>query len=219
MDTLKEQVLAREGKVVIRPDSGDPVKIVVGDPDAPEGTPEHKGAIQCLWDIFGGTVTEKGYKLLDEHVGLIYGDSISLDRANSILVALEEKGFASGNVVFGVGSYTYQFVTRDTFGFAMKATSGVVDGQRRGIFKDPKTDSGIKKSAKGLLRVERDGNSFKLFDQQSEQEEGQGALEVVFEDGKLIQKTTLSEVRNLLEAEVKQQMELHDESADRKRVS
>ena len=219
MDTLKEQVLAREGKVVIRPDSGDPVKIVVGDPDAPEGTPEHKGAIQCLWDIFGGTVTEKGYKLLDEHVGLIYGDSISLDRANSILVALEEKGFASGNVVFGVGSYTYQFVTRDTFGFAMKATSGVVDGQRRDIFKDPKTDSGIKKSAKGLLRVERDGNSFKLFDQQSEQEEGQGALEVVFEDGKLIQKTTLSEVRNLLEAEVKQQMELHDESADRKRVS
>lgn len=101
----------------------------------------------------------------------------------------------------------------------MKATSGVVDGQRRDIFKDPKTDSGIKKSAKGLLRVERDGNSFKLFDQQSEQEEGQGALEVVFEDGKLIQETTLSEVRNLLEAEVKQQMELHDEPADRKRVS
>ena len=124
MVILKDDILKRQGKVVIRPDSGDPVKIIAGDPDAPKDTPEYKGAIECLWDIFGGTSTRKGYKMLDEHIGVIYGDSISLERAHDILKAMEKKGFASGNIVFGVGSYTYQYVTRDSFGFAMKATSG-----------------------------------------------------------------------------------------------
>lgn len=192
---LKAEILAREGKLVIRPDSGDPVLIVCGDPNAPEGTPEHKGAIQCLWDVFGGTVTETGYKMLDAHIGLIYGDSISLDRAEAILKGLEAKGFASGNVVFGVGSYTYQYVTRDNFGFAMKATSGVVNGERRDIFKDPKTDNGIKKSAKGLLRVEHVGGRYVLHDQQTPTQEVQGALEVVYENGRLIKDQTLAEIR------------------------
>ena len=88
-----------------------------------------KGAVECLWDIFGGTVTATGHKLLDSHVGLIYGDSITLDRANQILQRLEAKGFASANVVFGIGSYTYQYNTRDTFGFAMKATWAMIDGE------------------------------------------------------------------------------------------
>ena len=93
--------------------------------------------------------------MLDPHVGLIYGDSITLARADEILRRLEAKGFASANVVFGVGSFTYQYNTRDTFGFAMKATWG---GERRGraLFKEPKTDNGLKRSARGLLRVERD---------------------------------------------------------------
>ncbi len=195
---LKEEILAREGKLVIRPDSGDPVFIVTGDPSAPEGTPEHKGALQCLWDVFGGTVTEKGYKLLDEHIGLIYGDSISLDRANAILLAMEKKGFASTNIVFGVGSYTYQYVTRDSYGFAMKATSGVVNGERRNIFKDPKTDSGVKKSAKGLLRVIEENGELVLYDQQTEEQEAGGLLQVVFEDGKLVHETTMATIRKKL---------------------
>lgn len=205
--TLKDDILAREGKLVIRPDSGDPIKIVCGDPEAPKGTPEHKGAIECLWDIFGGTTTETGYKLLDEHIGLIYGDSISLERADAIVKGLEAKGFASGNVVFGVGSYTYQYVTRDNFGFAMKATSGVVNGERRDIFKDPKTDNGIKKSAKGLLRVEKEGNRYVLYDQQTPEQEAEGALELVFEDGKLIKDQTLFEIRGRLDQELNQLFE------------
>lgn len=202
LNILKDDVLAREGKVVIRPDSGDPVKIICGDDGAPEGSPEHKGAIQCLWDIFGGTETETGYKLLDEHIGLIYGDSITLERAQHIVQGLEAKGFASGNVVLGVGSYTYQYVTRDNHGFAMKATSGVVNGERRDIFKDPKTDSGEKKSAKGLLRVEKEGTKYVLYDQQTVEQEEQGAFEVVFEDGKLIKEQTLAEIRERLEQEL-----------------
>ena len=209
---LKDDILARDGKLVIRPDSGDPVKIVCGDPDAPEGTPEHKGAIECLWEVFGGTVTETGYKLLDAHIGLIYGDSISLERAEAIVTGLERKGFASGNVVFGVGSFTYQYVTRDSFGFAMKATSGVVNGERRDIFKDPKTDDGVKKSAKGLLRVEEEGGTYVLYDRQTEAQEAQGALEVVFEDGKLIKDQSLSEIRARLDSELEHLL-AHNEKA------
>lgn len=211
LEILKTDVLAREGKVVIRPDSGDPVKIICGDADAPEGSPEYKGAIQCLWDIFGGTETETGYKLLDEHIGLIYGDSITLERAQHIVEGLAAKGFASGNVVLGVGSFTYQYVTRDNHGFAMKATSGVVNGERRDIFKDPKTDSGTKKSAKGLLRVEKEGDDYVLHDQQTEGQEAQGELTLVFEDGKLIKDQTLNEIRNHLEHELQQNLAKHGE--------
>jgi nicotinamide phosphoribosyltransferase len=199
---LKDDIMARDGKLVIRPDSGDPVKIVAGDPDAPEGTPEHKGAIACLWDVFGGTTTNKGYKMLDSHIGLIYGDSITLERAEAILERLEEKGFASTNVVFGIGSYTYQYVTRDNFGFAMKATSGVVNGERRDIFKDPKTDSGTKKSAKGLLRVEKSGDTLILFDQQTEEQEQQGLLETVFLDGKTTTTVSLETIRKRIDASI-----------------
>jgi|5B_taG_2_1085324.scaffolds.fasta_scaffold00395_17 nicotinamide phosphoribosyltransferase len=199
---LKDDILKRDGKVVIRPDSGDPVKIVAGDENAPKGTPENKGAIECLWEIFGGSVTAQGYKMLDEHIGLIYGDSITLERAQAILHKLEQKGFASSNVVFGIGSYTYQYATRDNFGFAMKATSGVVNGQRRDIFKDPKTDSGTKKSAKGLLKVVKEGNTYILHDQQTEEGEEGGALDVIFLDGKLVKPVTLSEVRQRLESQL-----------------
>jgi nicotinamide phosphoribosyltransferase len=192
---LKAMILKRDGKVVIRPDSGDPVKIVAGDPDAIPGSPEFKGAIECLWDVFGGSITGTGYKLLDAHIGLIYGDSISLERASQILQCLEAKGYASSNIVFGVGSFTYQYVTRDNFGFAMKATSGVVNGERRDIFKNPKTDSGTKKSAKGLLRVEHDGKQLVLHDRQTEAQEQQGLLRVVFKDGVLIQPVSLAEIR------------------------
>lgn len=196
--TLKDEILSREGKVVFRPDSGDPVKIIVGDPEAPEGSPAYKGAVQCLWDVFGGTSTWKGYKTLNSHVGLIYGDSISLERAQQILSGLEAKGFSSDNIVFGIGSYTYNFVTRDTFGTAIKATHGIVNGVNRELAKDPKTDSGVKKSAKGYLRIEKVGNDFVLSDSQTELAEKAGLLEPVFLDGKLIRKQSLQNIRTLL---------------------
>ncbi|MEE9327333.1 MAG: nicotinate phosphoribosyltransferase [Cocleimonas sp.] len=198
---LKAEILSRKkntlglAKVVFRPDSGDPVKVIAGDPDAPINSSEYKGAVECLWEVFGGTVTENGYKMLDEHVGLIYGDSITLPRAQAILEQLEEKGFASSNIVFGIGSYTYQHITRDSFGFAMKATWGQVEGVGRNISKDPVTDRGDKKSASGLLRVEEDSRGFVLFDQQSKDQEQQGALKVVFEDGQIRRETSLAEIR------------------------
>lgn len=201
---LKATILAREedalglAKVVFRPDSGDPVKIIGGDPEAEPGSPEYKGAVECLWDIFGGDITDKGYKMLNPRVGLIYGDSITLKKAQAILNVMEEKGFASSNIVLGVGGFTYQYLTRDSFGFAMKATWGQVNGEGREIFKDPITDSGTKKSARGLLRVEKTENGFKLFDQQTPEQEKQGELKTVFKNGSLVVEQSLMEIRERL---------------------
>lgn len=204
LPTLKDIILGREsaglapGKLVIRPDSGDPVKVVCGDEEAPVGSPEYKGAVECLWETFGGTITDTGYKMLDGHIGLIYGDSITTKRAEEILRLLAEKGFASGNVVFGVGSYTYQCNTRDTFGFAVKATYTEIGDKCVPIFKDPKTDS-KKKSAKGLLKVEKTvAGDFLLVDNVSKQLEAEGFLETIFKDGEFVKRTTLDEIRQRL---------------------
>lgn len=191
---LKEQVLSREGKVVIRPDSGDPVLIICGNPEG-KTEAERKGVVELLWDVFGGVTNDKGFKELDAHIGAIYGDSITVERATRICEGLKQKGFASTNVVLGIGSYTYQYNTRDTFGFAMKATYGEVNGEGRAIFKDPITDDGTKKSAKGLMKVVQNGDSFSLLDQVTWEEEATGALKEVFRDGQLLIDYSLSEIR------------------------
>ena len=248
---LKGEILNRVpdqlglAKVVFRPDSGDPVKIICGhkykvidDIDdtyemisaSDEGYEvvynkmddkyyqfetyddgwstsiefkelqwyEVKGAIECLWDTFGGTVNEKGFKTLNQRVGLIYGDSITLDRCNEILKLLAEKGFASDNVVFGIGSFTFQYNTRDTLGFAMKATYVEIDGKPYSIFKDPKTDSGTKKSAKGLLQVVQDGDTLKVNQDVSWDQEKQGLLRTVYLDGKITVSETFADIRSRL---------------------
>jgi nicotinic acid phosphoribosyltransferase len=157
--------MQRDGKVVFRPDTGDPVKVVVGNEDAEKDSPEYKGSIECLWEVFGGKVNDKGFKELDPHVGLIYGDSITLERAQQICEGLKRKGFASTNIVFGIGSFTYQYATRDTDGYAVKATFAKINGVDKEIFKSPKGAS-FKKSAKGLTAVYKDANGeFYLKDQ------------------------------------------------------
>jgi nicotinamide phosphoribosyltransferase len=193
---LKPEIMVREGKLVIRPDSGDPVRVICGC-SFTDWSPEKKGLIEVLWDIFGGTINEAGYKVLDSHIGAIYGDSITYDRAEKIFKRLEEKGFASSNIVLGVGSYTYQMQSRDTHGFAMKATYTIINGEGASIFKDPITDSGIKKSAKGLLRVDKVDGKYTLTQEVSVEEEEKGCLEVVFKDGVLVKSTTLNEIREL----------------------
>lgn len=244
LPALKGKIMARSGgpvgdRVVIRPDSGDPVLIVCGDPKAPAGSLEHKGAVEALWDIFGGTVSEQGYKVLDSHIGLIYGDAISIGRCREICERLAAKGFASINCVYGIGSYTYQYNTRDTFGFALKSTlavirqtctecSGIVfpcghleagpdhecpcptcNGEgtvavEKPIFKDPKTDDGVKKSMKGKVMVfapnatvgrdkiwARDGYSLNS-------ESAWDLLHTIYLNGKLTREQTFSQIRTKL---------------------
>jgi len=241
---LKNEIMARDGTLVIRPDSGDPVKILTGyltskvadyskqyaDIEAASSAAKNegfeafnwkgqtysvaddendsrllmpcelKGLIECLWDTFGGTQTDKGFKLLDDHIGAIYGDAITLSRQRQILQRLMDKGFAS-KVVLGIGSYSYQHVTRDTHGSAVKATSIVKNKERVAIFKDPKTDT-KKKSAKGLLKVIEQNCELTLINDVSETDEKDSLLETVFEDGKLLRTTTLQEIRSLIDSQI-----------------
>lgn len=203
---LKNEILARKGspivdKVVIRPDSGDPVLIVCGDPNAPVGSPEYKGAVECLYEIFGGTESSKGYKILDSHIGLIYGDAITLSRAKEIMQRLMDKGFASTNVVFGIGSYTYQYNTRDTFGYAMKSTLCVINGVEKQIFKNPKTDDGTKKSQKGRVAVFRQGNTLTFADGFGLNDTIPGdQLVEIFRDGELLVEEKFSTIRERIQA-------------------
>lgn len=161
---LKETILNRDGKVTIRPDSGDPILIVCGDKDGKTETIK-KGIVERLYELFGGTTNSKGYKELDSHIGVVYGDSITPDRAEQICDRLMKKGFASTNVILGIGSYTYQYVTRDTFGFALKGTAEEVNGKFKAIQKRPATDTGnFKKSQKGMVAVVFENNDYKLID-------------------------------------------------------
>lgn len=195
---MHNRIMARDGKLVIRPDSGDPVDILCGTHPlfGTGNTPEEKGLIECLWETFGGVETEQGYKLLDEHIGAIYGDAITLTRQAQIFQRLMNKGFVP-SVVLGVGSFSFQYVTRDTHGSAVKATNCIKNGQELAIFKDPKTDT-KKKSAKGLLRVERIDGELVMFDEQTREQEQQGLLKTVFLNGWLKRRTTLENIRSVV---------------------
>lgn len=201
---LKDIILNRSvnefglAKVVFRPDSGNQIKIICGDENAPKNSPEYKGTIECLWDIFGGTISEKGYKVINERVGCILGDGCNFEIINKILIKLKEKGFASNNMVFGVGSWA-QTGSRDSLGIAQKATWAQVNGKGFDLYKDPKTDDGMKKSAKGLLSVNLIDNKYVLKDQCSKDEENQGELREIFRDGKLLINYSLQEIRNRIQ--------------------
>jgi nicotinamide phosphoribosyltransferase len=159
--SLKDEVLAHNGKLLIRPDSGDQVETVVN-------------TILSLWDTFGGTINTKGYKVLNPHIGVILGDGCTLYTVREIWRQLNSLKFAANNVIFGVGAFCFTAMfegdkmivnTRDTWGVAMKATYGKFGNQELMIYKDPKTDTdNLKKSHKGLIFVERDGDNFKVTD-------------------------------------------------------
>lgn len=207
---LRSVVLSRDGKLVIRPDSGDPVRIICGDQDAPEGSPARLGAIRVLYKVFGGNTNAGGYIELDPHVGLIYGDSITPERQKEILGRLKGMGFASSNVVLGIGSFTYQFATRDTFGFAIKATyCETVSGGPQEIFKKPLTDDGTKNSAKGLMRLGGTPvvgtdicKDLYLEEGVSWRQEGTGLLRTIFIDGEPMRFQTLATIRERIEAQL-----------------
>lgn len=227
---LKEEIMMRNGRLVVRPDSGDPVKVVAGynivseeelenikpyevedllvstkngyfEPryslttqtwiiDAEcQQIPRHEavGSIQILWEIFGGEVNNKGYKVLDTHIGMIYGDSITVKREIEILKRLKANGFASSNIVFGVGSFTYQFNTRDTFGIAVKATGCFIDDYEIMVSKEPKTDPS-KRSAKGFIKVVRKDGILHQVDNISFEEinDEDNLLQPIFRNGNVL---------------------------------
>ncbi|WP_082473801.1 nicotinate phosphoribosyltransferase [Curtobacterium sp. Leaf261] len=209
LPALRDRIMARDGKLVIRPDSGDPVDIITGsvhdvDPAAladPERTAEQKGVVELLDEEFGHTVNATGFKVLDSHIGVIYGDSITLDRARRIYERLAAKGYASDNIVLGIGSYTYQYMTRDNLGSAVKATWALVDGEPIDIQKDPKTGSG-KKSAKGRIALHRDADGeIRQMDEATAADEATSLLQPVWVDGRFLVHQSFADVRATLRQE------------------
>jgi len=248
LPVLKQEIMERDGKLVIRPDSGKPLHIICGyyvetfaSREIFENSsralltevayiadeqvylriqdneqygyeeyveiPRHEavGTIQVLWEEFGGKINSKGYKELDSHIGLIYGDSITVSLTKEIFKRLEGNGFASSNIVLGVGSYTYNYSTRDTFGFACKATGCVIDGNEILVSKEPKTDPG-KRSARGFLAVVanpegdltlEDGLSL------SDVSHPKNELLEVFRDSLMVIDTNIDEVRATLDDTVR----------------
>ena len=198
LPSLKEEVLARDGKFVVRGDSGNPVDVICGDVNGKTRI-EQIGTIEHLWNIFGGTINEQGYKVLDSHIGMIYGDGITVQRSKEILERLKQKGFSSTNIVFGVGSYSLNMISRDHLGMAIKATNAVVDVNGvdvdKPIYKDPKTDS-TKKSARGLISVHKDGfGNITYKDMQTRKQEDTGLLTTVYMNGQFHKLTTVFEIR------------------------
>lgn len=274
LPTLKEKIMSRNGKVVIRPDSGNPIDIICGtyhydlvftspdsdnpstlqdfapqiadyfeanfvykldlgqrgylgikldekvfavhydydgtvyniDVDAAEEvvlTPVQKGAIQLLWETFAGTISKKGYKLLSDKVGLLYGDAITIKRADEISAKLAHNGFASTNVVYGIGSFTYSYVTRDSLGYALKSTYAMINGKETFIEKDPKTDDkNLKKSLTGKVAVVKgEDGVLKYVDHLTAAEEKDypgNLLRTIFKNGEIENEITFAEMKKNL---------------------
>ena len=195
---LKKEIMEHNGCFLIRGDSGDCVEVVTK-------------TVFKLWDIFGGTVNSKGYKVLDPHVKAIYGDSITIQRCEKIYKILMENGFAASNVVLGAGSFSFQCIeendvlkpfTRDTFSSCIKATYCEINDKPHFIFKNPK-DGGFKKSQKGccVVRVDKSGKYIYADGFTWEEAYAESAfneLRTVFKDGSLVIAQDFEEIRQRL---------------------
>jgi nicotinamide phosphoribosyltransferase len=197
---LKNQILGREGKVVIRPDSGNPEKILCGDPFS--SVPRvSDGVLRLLRKALGSA------NGMINGAGAIYGDSITVDVADKILDrTINEIGLSPFNVVFGIGSFAYEYVTRDTHNFAMKATAVRRSGKVIPIFKNPVTDTSHKKSHKGIPAVYRTEAStetkpvYYVSEGSDPSALDNCAFEVVYENGKLFVDNDFQTIRNRVRA-------------------
>ena len=193
--------MKRDGKFVFRPDSGNPIDIICGDEKAPTGTPANEGCLRLLDKMFGSTVNSKGYRVLNSKVGLIYGDGMYLERYHLTLQRMKDMGYSATNLIIGVGGILRNH-SRDTLGFAIKATRVEVNGVEKSIMKDPITDKG-KRSHKGYLRLERDSSGYHTLDDVSGESEKMGLLRPVFRDGKMLIDDDLYSMRDRVERSFK----------------
>jgi len=177
-EALKEKILARNGTVVVRPDSGVPKDVVLK-------------VTEILGEKIGYTINEKGYKVLVPQIRVIQGDGVNYESIGEILENLAVNGWSADNITFGMGGALLQKVHRDTQKFAFKCSCATVDGQDRLVFKDPITDHG-KKSKKGRLKLILKDNEYHTVNLD---EEGEDLLVTVFENGEILKDYTFDEVK------------------------
>jgi nicotinamide phosphoribosyltransferase len=182
---LRDEVLARSGTLVVRPDSGEPAEIV-------------PWVLETLWDRFGGTVNAAGFRVLDPRVRVIQGDGMGLDTIGPLYQTILDRGFSAANLTVGSGGSLLQKVNRDTCQFALKASEVTVDGRTYGVAKTPVTDAN-KRSKEGRLKLARtpDGGweTLSSIDHPDRFAAAEDALVTVFEDGDVTRRWTLSEIR------------------------
>lgn len=174
------------GRVVIRPDSGDPVEVVVR-------------TLEILDEKFGSTVNSKGYKVLPPCVRVLQGDGIDLDSLKKIMEAIKDKGFSIENVVFGMGGGLEQKVDRDVLKFAQKASARRINGVWGDVYKDPKTAKSSKTSKKGLLSVIWDKVAYKTIRRDALPPGQKDFMTPVFRDGKILTTQSFNDVREMTE--------------------
>ena len=175
---LKGQVENRDGMVVIRPDSGDPVTVVAA-------------LLDILAERFGFTTNEKGYRILN-HVRILQGDGVNYDSIKDLLEATKSRGYSVDNIAFGMGGALLQQLNRDTQKFAFKCSWAEIDGKSVDVYKSPATDSG-KNSKRGRLDLELVGDGVRTV---AEGTRYRSLLEVIFENGKILKEYSLKEVRS-----------------------
>lgn len=180
-ERLKNKVINRSGRTVIRPDSGVPSKTCVQ-------------ALQQLETVFGSSMTSSGYRMLNHNVGIIYADGISHSEILNILEMCRINGFDEKNVIFGMGGKLAQAVTRDDFAFALKCSWVKVQNESREVMKDPKTGS-WKRSKKGRLKLIKIGDEYKTV-KEYEYPEYEDEMKVIFENGEIKSHPTYAEVRS-----------------------
>lgn len=178
--TLRDKVLGRDGFLVVRPDSGEPTKVVVE-------------VLEILGEAFGFTVNSYGYKVLDPHIRVIQGDGVNLDSIRAILKAMKEAGWSGENLAFGMGGALLQQVNRDTCKFAFKASYAVVAGDGRDVFKEP-VDAPWKASKKGRLMLIRGGDGEFMTLRENDNEYPNFLVEV-YRDGKIVNRSSFKQVR------------------------
>lgn len=176
---LRNKVINSGGTLVVRPDGGDPVSVVLR-------------VIQLLDKQFGSTKNEKGFKVLHPSVRVIQGDGVNYNSIEAVLTALTGQGYSADNVAFGMGAELTQKVNRDTCQWAMKCSAIEIDGVWRDVFKAPITDPG-KNSKKGRLMLTNTNGIYKT--EQLHQITGTPVLREVFRDGKLLIDETLDVIR------------------------
>lgn len=184
---LRDKVLAREGVLVVRPDSGDPIEIV----------PE---VIEALMVQFGFEYTKNGYKLLNNKVRVIQGDGVDRYSIEKIMEKMIERKLSIGNIAFGMGGGLLQKVNRDNFSYSMKTSAISRNGIWHDVFKDPITAKGSKTSKKGKVGVMKNDSNKYVFRRMENIPSGYEALLPVFRDGEILRTTTLEEVRQKTKA-------------------
>ncbi len=181
-DALRDEVLARDGVLVVRPDSGDPVHIV---PDV----------IEALMARFGYSTTAQGYRLLNDKVRIIQGDGVNKRSIVEIMDAMIARGLAIGNIAFGMGGGLLQKLDRDSFGYTMKASAIYRSGAWHELFKDPITAKGSKTSRRGKHGVMRSDSGALVARPAANIPAGADALVPVFRDGEILLRHSFDEVR------------------------